>query len=113
MEVSQQPDSPATLDDAISFYSNKYGVSEELARNIMWCESRISPDAVNHNRREDGTVWSSDWGYWQFNDYYWEKRLKELGWDMYIPEQNLEAGFYVLSVEGRKPWVASNNCHRQ
>lgn len=110
------PEIPADLngvniDSLISLYSNQYGVSEKDARDIMWCESRIKPFAVNHNKTKDGVIWSTDVGYWQLNDYYWEEYLLNLGWDIHDPIQNLEAGFYIMSVYGKDPWVASNNCH--
>ncbi len=99
------------LKNEIVRLSDKYGVSKELATKIIRCESKNKPFAKGHNRGKDGIVWSTDHSYWQLNDYYWkEKMMVEFGWDITIPPENLEAGFWLLSTEGTQPWKASENC---
>lgn len=83
----------------------KYKVDVALAQRIMTCESRVYSRAINLNK--DGT---RDWGYWQINDYWWHDTLLKKGWDIHKPEDNLEAGFYILSKYGTKPWTASQKC---
>lgn len=101
--------SETLLNSAISYYALQYEVSETLAREIMRCESGLKPNAINHNKR-NGEVWSSDYSYWQINDYYHAERFKKIGWDITNPEDNLEAGFYLLATEGSGHWSASRHC---
>lgn len=96
---------PMKLDDKIVYLARQYVVNEELAREIINCESAGKSDAVNVN-----TNGSRDYSYWQINDYYWKAPLAKRGWDITIPDQNLEAGFWILSNYGSSPWVWSAHC---
>ncbi len=121
-----------TLDERVSFLAKKYGVNEYSAREIIRCESRWKPDAVGNNWRykklldANGNIvlnaagkptyvkdyiWSRDIGYWQINTYYHKADMAKLGWDIYDPADNLEAGFYLFSKQGAKPWAWSKPCH--
>ena len=95
----------------VSHYSMKYGVSETVALSLMNCESEFDPNAENPNFDEEGVHWSTDYGYWQLNDYHQEETMANMGWDIRNPQDNLEAGFWLLSTAGTTPWGASNPCH--
>ena len=99
------------LDRYIAQYAQTYGVSADLAQRIMWCESRLNANALNYNKDEEGIIWSTDIGYWQLNDYYWSGELLKQGWEIDVPRDNLEAGFYLLSKYGTILWEASEFCH--
>lgn len=99
-----------TLESEIHRLSLEYNVDEQLAINIMKCESQIYDRAVNENKRKDGTVWSRDFGIWQINDYYHEEEATKLGYDIHDKWQNLEFGFLLLSKGGTKYWKASQFC---
>lgn len=123
-----------TFDEKFSLLAVKYGVKESSARAIIGCESKWKPDAVGLNWKykkkldELGNVvlgingkpllvkdyvWSKDIGYWQINTFYHQKDMAAKGWDIYDPEDNLEAGFYLFSKQGAKPWAWSAHCHHQ
>jgi hypothetical protein len=111
LEATATPAMVETLEEGVSRLSAKYGVSKELAAKIIWCESKNRPQALGYNKTESGEVWSTDYSYWQINDYYWEQELLEKhNWDIKNPTDNLEAGFFILSTAGTTPWKASENC---
>lgn len=95
----------------LSELSEKYGVSQAISERIIQCESGGVAEAKNINYI-DGIPWSEDVGYWQINNYFHEESLALLGWDIYNPEDNLEAGFFLLSTQGLQPWDASSFCWR-
>jgi len=84
--------------------SQEYGVDRTLAYDIMWCESRVTPHAVNHN-----TNGTTDYGYWQINDVHLDTMIG-LGLERTDPSDNLEYGFILLSESGTQPWSASQHC---
>ena len=84
-------------------------MSASISEAIIKCESGGKAYAKNINYR-DGVPWSEDIGYWQINDYYHRESLLELGWDIYKPEDNLEAGFFLMKTQGVQPWDASKFC---
>lgn len=96
-----------TVYEKIHTLSKKYGVPEQVAIDIMRCESKLNPMAVNHQ-----AVVGKDIGYWQLNSYYWEEEMLRLGWDIYNPDDNLEAGFWLYSKQGAQPWSWSAHCHK-
>lgn len=104
-----------TLQQKIERLSNKYQVSAVLASEIIRCESRFVETATRLNKRVDSEtgaeyVWSKDIGYWQLNTYWQEETMNKMGWDIYAPEDNLEAGFWLLKTSGTKPWNWSKWC---
>jgi soluble lytic murein transglycosylase-like protein len=103
-----------TLEEKIEVLSAKYGVPVARAKAIIWCESKTKPDAVRKNYRVDSNgesyVWSRDIGYWQLNTYWQGNAMARMGYNIYNPEQNLEAGFVLYSKEGSKPWKWSEWC---
>jgi len=97
---------PMTIESSITFYADEYGVDEQLARDIIYCESRFLEDARNYD-----AVVGEDVGLFQLNSYYWQKIMAERGWDIYNTKDNIEAGMWLLSVEGPTPWSWSFHCH--
>lgn len=110
VEVVKEVVTKLDLDSQIAVYAIEYSVNESLARRIMSCESGLKSSALNVNYR-DGIAWSKDHGYWQINDFHWETYMNERGWDIYNPDHNLEAGFWMLQTYGKEPWSASAKCH--
>lgn len=108
-ETAENPDPPIqktyTTDEYITLFAEKYAVSEGLARRIIKCESNFDENARNYNAKV-----GVDIGYFQLNSYYWEGHMRKLGWNIYNPVQNLEAGFWLLSKQGSQPWVWSKHC---
>lgn len=98
-----------TFDGELSRLAAKYGQDENLARKIMKCESSLYKEANNKNYN-NGKLWSTDWGWWQINDYFWEKEFQERGLDIHNEWDNLEAGFILMSEQGTRPWHASKKC---
>lgn len=79
---------------------------------ILWRESHCAPGAKGLNRRADGTVWSTDYGLTQINDYSWvtylrNKRIIKSSTDLLHPLVNLRAAkaLYDYSKDhGYNPW---------
>lgn len=103
--VGNQPLRPLSIDHLITHYSSEYDVDEKLARDIIYCESRFYADAINKD-----TAVGEDVGLFQLNSYYWQEVMAKLEWDIYEIEDNIEAGIWLMSIEGSKPWYASEFC---
>lgn len=110
--ASTTPTQEKIFDLEVVRLANKYEQDEMLARAIIKCESlQYGHEAKNENVDKNGNVWSSDWGWWQINDYYHEENALEAGYDVINNKwDNLEYGFILLSEQGRNPWKASRSC---
>jgi hypothetical protein len=69
--------------EAIREEAKKAGVKPALAERLIVlidkCEnSRWDPKATHDNRKEDGTVWSTDYGITMINDYWHAGRVEEV-----------------------------------
>ena len=104
-ELIDQPTRPLSIDQLITHHSTKYGVDEKLARDIIYCESRFYPDALNKK-----ALVGEDVGLFQLNSHYWQETMALNGWDIYNTEDNIEAGIWLLSIEGSRPWYPSEHC---
>ncbi len=100
------------LDAEINRLSKKYNVSSSTVRAVAKCESQLYGSAINYNRLPDGTVWSTDKGYLQINDYYHKDTMKRLGLDWNDEWDSLEYGIMMMSEQGLSPWKASAQCWR-
>jgi len=96
---------PLTINQLITLYSEEYKVDEKLARDIIHCESRFKPYALNIK-----AVVGEDVGLFQLNSYYWQEQMALNGWDIYNVEDNIEAGMWLLSKSGSDPWIWSEHC---
>ena len=103
------PFAQQTLQEKIGVLAEKYDVSPTLAAKIIWCESTNRP-LIKH-KNTDGSI---DRSYWEINDYWWEpewvQRRGLPNYDITDPDQNLEAGFAMMSIAGTTPWLASKPC---
>lgn len=112
--VSHATTTPAvskTFDSEVTRLAAKYKQSEILARTIIHCESRQYGSSGEHkNYTKAGEHWSTDWGWWQINDYYNEAPAARRGFDIYDKWENLEWGFIMLKEQGTSPWNASKGC---
>lgn len=100
-----QQNRPLSINQLISLYSEKYKVDEKLALDIIRCESSFNPYALNKK-----AVIGEDVGLFQLNSYYWQEEMALHGWDIYNVEDNIEAGMWLLSKSGSKPWKWSEHC---
>ena len=96
---------PLSISQLITLYSEEYEVNEKLARDIIHCESRFKPYALNKK-----AVVGEDVGLFQLNSYYWQEQMALNGWDIYDVEDNIEAGMWLLSKSGSDPWIWSYGC---
>jgi hypothetical protein len=101
---------PTTLNSEIDRLSQKYEVSSSTVRAVSKCESQMYGSAINHNRLPDGSIWSSDFGPLQINDYYHEARMTQLGLDIHNQYDSLEYGIMMMKEQGLTPWSASKKC---
>ncbi len=108
--VEKEIKAPWTFETLLPYLAKKYGQDEKLARAIIKCESGTKPDSINRNYTKGGTVWSSDHGYFQINDYWNKKTAIQRGFDIHLWEENLEYGFILLKERGTNPWLPSKRC---
>jgi hypothetical protein len=109
--IAQEIDIPIkTIDSEINRLSIKYSVDKKLAMSIINCESQFKGNAVNHNKLDDGTIWSTDKGLWQINDYFHKETMSKLGLDINNQFDSLEYGFILFKSQGVSPWSASSKC---
>lgn len=94
-----------TNNELITYYAKHYKVNEDLARDIIRCESNFNEDALNTK-----AVVGEDVGLFQLNSYYWQLHMAERGWDIYNTKDNIQAGMWLLSNSGSSPWVWSEHC---
>lgn len=95
---------PDYLQTRIHDLSIEYKVDESLARRIIKCESNFKPFAIHYNTNK-----TTDHSYWQVNTV-WQSYMLDRGLDITMPDENLEAGFMILSQYGSGPWKYSKDC---
>lgn len=79
---------------------------------IIHRESRCNPKSIGLNKKADGTVWSTDYGLTQINNYSWvtflrNKRIVQKSSDLLDPMTNLKAAkalYDYSSEQGLSPW---------
>lgn len=80
-----------------------------LARKIAFCESSLQQfDKDGQVIR--GTHNPSDIGLFQINEKYHLAKSRELGYDIYTTEGNINYAFYLLKKEGTRHWYWSKPC---
>jgi hypothetical protein len=95
----------------VEYLSSTHNIDIKLVERIIDCESELYQGSINHNRREDGSIWSTDYGLFQINDYFWNKKALKLGLNYKESrEDNIKLGFYILEVQGLSAWRASSHC---
>ena len=111
--------------DLIHQLSIEHGLDREVMDGIIKCESSNKQVAKNHNYRDrwvhdlehpnggyfERYIWSTDWGLFQINDYYWDDDAQKLGFDYKNSrEDNIKMAFHVYLVQGLSAWSASAYC---
>lgn len=89
----------------------KKGELEELFR-LAYRESRCNPKSIGYNKRANGTVWSTDIGIMQVNDYSWitflrGKKIVSKSSELTNPQKNLRAALALKQYsekEGYPKW---------
>ena len=51
-----------------------------------------------------------DIGYLQINSYYWGEKATELGYNLWIEEDNKKMGDWIYQNKGTEPWSSSKKC---
>lgn len=110
MVIENVMDTPEEVYKKIDELAPLYGLSSQLVKRIIYCESRGNVNAQLKNRRADGSVWSTDRGPFQVNDYYHKDRMIALGLDIDVPEDNIEYGLTLMREQGTQPWNWSKHC---
>ena len=86
------------------------GIREyDLMDKIAWCESgnqQFNPDGSVLR----GRINSHDIGKFQINETYWGIKAKELGYDIFIEEENEAMAIWLFKNYGTKPWNWSKSC---
>ncbi len=78
---------------------------------IAKCESG------NKHYNADGTlvrgkIVPTDLGRFQISAPHWEKKARELGWDIHSPYGNEQMAVWIYENYGTEPWSASKKCWR-
>lgn len=87
------------------FEAVKYDVQKyNLLKRIITCESRW--DIMAYNEK------SGDYGLFQINEKWWDKKAKELGFENYKDnwKENIQLGIWIYENYGKKPWNWSRMC---
>jgi len=68
---------------------------------------------VTNKNYRDGVHWSTDYGYFQINDYYHLERAEELGLDIMTEQGNKDYALLLFDADGTSHWQASKGCWLQ
>ena len=112
--VAAQPVIPAPCQKFVQLALDvgfKKGELEELFR-LAYRESRCNPKSIGYNKRANGTVWSTDIGIMQVNDYSWitylrGKKIVSKSSELTNPRKNLLAALALKEYsekEGYPKW---------
>jgi hypothetical protein len=86
-------------------------IKAPIMERIAKCESptghfgKNGQVAVGGN--ENHTV---DIGYLQINSYYWGEKATELGYNLWVEEDNKAMGDWIYQNKGTGPWSSSAKC---
>jgi hypothetical protein len=89
--------------------------SRPLLKHITSCESNGDPNKEPREFNSSGTVLHGypnpdDIGLGQINLPTWGAKAKELGFDLYTYQGNLDMTFWIYDHYGWKPWTYSRGC---
>ncbi|MFW5853078.1 MAG: transglycosylase SLT domain-containing protein [Patescibacteria group bacterium] len=99
------------LQELIVEYSLKNNIDPNLPLAIAFCES-----SYRHWQDEDqnkvlrGQTNSNDVGLFQINEHYHLDKSRELGYDIYTLEGNIEYAMWLLKTDGDNAWHWSQKC---
>lgn len=91
--------------------SYEWGVDPNLAKAIAFCESsnRHYTDPQNKTVIR-GLKNSSDVGLFQINEKYHLEKSRELGYNIYDLDGNIDYAMWLMSNEGTRHWRYSQGC---
>ncbi|HDQ16641.1 MAG TPA: hypothetical protein ENN31_00795 [Candidatus Vogelbacteria bacterium] len=91
--------------------SNEWGVDPKLAKAIAFCESSNRHYVDSQNKIVlRGVKNSSDVGLFQINEKYHLKTSKDLGYNIYDLDGNIDYAMWLMSNEGTRHWRHSQKC---
>ena len=98
-----------TIPELIEKVSRDYNLDPRLALAVAKCENNFK------HYNQDGEVLSGranrhDVGVFQINEQYHLAKSRELGFDIYTPDGNVEYAVWLMKAYGRAPWVWSQPC---
>ena len=79
-------------------------IGDDRLYEIAKCESGLRQYEENGDVLR-GRVNPKDVGILQINEYYWLKKSKEMGIDIYSLQGNIQMAHYILKVQGYKAWM--------
>lgn len=98
-----------TIEQLIRSYSKEYGINEELAVGMAFCESTLRQFNENGEVLR-GIVNSQDVGVFQINEKYHLDTSSDLGLNIYTAPGNIEYAMWLMQKEGVRHWKASRPC---
>ena len=96
---------PLTLEQ----YVREYYKDEPILAEIARCESTFRHLGTN-GKVLRGELTSEDLGVMQINEFFHEKKARELGLDIHSLHGNLTYAKWLYGKEGATPWIASESC---
>ncbi|MEK7208884.1 MAG: transglycosylase SLT domain-containing protein [Patescibacteria group bacterium] len=98
-----------TIPELIEKTSRDYDLDPRLALAVAKCENNFK------HYNQDGEVLRGranryDVGIFQINEQYHLAKSRELGFDIYTPDGNIEYAVWLMKTSGRAPWVWSQPC---
>jgi len=97
-----------SVNEFISLYASKYGISENTLLKVAKCESNLKPNAINYH---DGGKGKHSFGVMQFQKStfdYWETKLGE-DLDYYSYHDQIKLASYMFSKGQIKQWTCGKN----
>jgi hypothetical protein len=107
--VVEAPAQVQSLHDVIAAKARAGGVDSTLALKIAFCESTLRQFG------KDGEVLRGlhnpdDVGLFQINEHFHLKKSRELGYDIYSTEGNIDYAVWLIKHEGSRHWKWSQPC---
>ena len=97
------------IEQIIQMKSEEHEVDGDLAQAIAFCESTYRQYASNGQVLR-GIENSKDVGLFQINEKYHLDKSREMGYDIYSLEGNIDYAMELLKKDGSRHWSASKPC---
>ena len=98
-----------SIEDTIVTKARAAGVDERQAVKIAFCESTLRQFAKNGQALR-GVHNPDDVGLFQINETYHLKKSRDLGYDIYGTNGNIDYAIWLLGHEGTRHWKWSKPC---
>lgn len=93
--------------------TESYGfIGYQTLKRICTCESGLTQYDENGEVLR-GITNKQDIGICQINEYYHEKKINNLGIDIYTRVGNIKFAKYLYDTYGTTPWVWSKSCWKE